>query len=263
MSKVIVLLILFIAVCSFNSLRAFEISKADSLLIADRVFKNECNGEKDCLLEWNVDEDFLSLGLEHFVWYPDNSPSISKESFKSYLQYARQAGERLPVWLDKTPFPSCPWSSREQFLAGKDSRLYKDIMDFMVRTKDCQVNYLIENTKRSLQQIIAVVPWDQRSRITKYISQLTSTPQGLYAIVDYLNFKGAGMGDSDNFKDEGWGLLQVLQGMYDTPTPQTTLKEFVRSAKIVLMHRVFLAPDDKREDRWLAGWLRRVDTYLR
>lgn len=255
-------IILFMTVCCFNDSKAFEVSKADTLLIADRVFKNECNEEKDCLLEWGAGENFLSLGLEHFIWYPERSPNIFKEGFRSYLQYARDSGVRLPVWLDKTPFPPCPWSSREQFLNSKGSQQYNELMDFMVRTKQCQAEYLIENTKRSLQEIVAVTPQDQRSRITKYISQLSSNAQGLYSIIDYIDFKGAGIGRSEEFKGQGWGLLQVLEGMKDKPTSQEALEEFVRSAKLVLTHRVYYAPVDRHEERWLQGWLRRVDTYL-
>src|ERR1019366_10419818 len=102
-------LVVYFAVSSLDQsyAMAFKISKADTLLIAQRIFKNECDVEKDCLLEWNMGEDFLSLGLGHFIWLPANAPSIFKESFRSYLQYARQKGEIFPVWLDKTPFPSC------------------------------------------------------------------------------------------------------------------------------------------------------------
>lgn len=263
MKNAIIFFILFITLCATaDSANPFEVSKADTLLIAERVFKNECDAENDCLLEWSDGEDFLSLGLEHFIWYPKDSPGIFNESFRSYLQYAREAGERLPDWLDKTPFPPCPWTSRTQFLSSKDSREYKDIMDFMIRTKDAQANYLIDNTKRSLQKIIDAAPQDQRSRITKYLSLLISDPQGLYAVIDYLNFKGSGIANSENFQGEGWGLLQVLQRMRDVQTSREALKEFAVTAKMVLTHRVYMAPIGTHEDRWLQGWLRRVDTYL-
>jgi len=242
--------------------QAFEVPKPDALLIADRVFKNECNVEKNCLIEWGSGEDFLSLGLEHFIWYPQNAPNIFNEGFRSYLQYARKAGVRLPVWLDKTPFPPCPWATKEEFLNSKASPQYNELMDFMLKTKDCQAEYLIDHTKRSLRQIISFASKDQRPRIRKYLDQLSSSPQGLYAIIDYLDFKGAGIGHTEEFKGQGWGLLQVLEGMSDMPTPQSALKEFVSSARTVLMHRVFYAPNDRHEDRWLQGWLRRVDTYL-
>jgi hypothetical protein len=257
-------LVIYITFFALNLSHAmtFEISKADTLLMAQRVFKNECSVEKDCLLEWNKGEDFLSLGLEHFIWFPGNSSSIFKDSFRSYLQYARKAGERLPVLLDKTPLPACLWSSRNQFLTSKESQQYQDIVDFMVKTKNCQADYLIETAKHSLQKIIDAAPGSQRSRIIKYISQLSSNAQGLYAIIDYINFKGSGVGSSERYQGEGWGLLQVLEGMHDRPNAQETLSEFVRSAKKVLMHRVFNAPNDRHEDKWLQGWLRRIDTYL-
>ena len=257
-----IVLIFFITSCFSIDSKAFEISKADTLLIADRVSKNECSVEKDCLLEWSAGENFLSLGMEHFIWYPAHAVSIFKEGFRSYLQYAKDAGERLPVWLDKTPFPPCPWSSREEFLRSKGSRQYKDLEDFIIRTKHCQAEYLIENTRRSIEDIIAAAPDGQRARITKYLSQLTGDPQGLYSIIDYMNFKGAGIGNSDEVKGERWGLLQVLEGMNDKPTSREALEEFVRSAKMVLTHRVYYAPAEKHEEQWLQGWLRRVGSYL-
>jgi hypothetical protein len=261
---IIACLVVYVTVCSLNLSYAmtFEISKANTLLVAQRVFKNECAIEKDCFLEWSVGEDFLSLGLGHFIWYPGNAPGIFKESFRSYLQYARDKGETFPAWLDKTPFPSCPWLTRKQFLSSKESQQYKDLLDFMTKTKPCQADYLIENTKRSLQKIIDAAPQDQRLRITKYLSQLSSNAQGLYAIIDYVNFKGSGIEDSERFQGQGWGLLQVLQGMHDMPTSQENLAEFVRSAKDVLKHRVSIAPMNRHEEKWLPGWLSRMDTYL-
>ena len=257
-------LVFYLAVCPLNLSYAMtlEISKADTLWIAKRVFKNECGVEKNCLLEWSVGENFLSLGLGHFIWYPPNAPGIFQESFRSYLQYAREAGESLPVWLDKTPLPSCPWTSRKQFLSSKESKQYQDILDFIMKTKLCQADYLIANTKRSFPKIINAAPVDQRLRITKYLSELSGNPQGLYAIIDYINFKGTGVEHSERFQGEGWGLLQVLEGMRDMPASQDTLAEFVRSAREVLKRRVFIAPMNRHEERWLLGWLHRLDTYL-
>jgi hypothetical protein len=239
-----------------------DISKADGLVIAQRVFKNECSVEKNCLLEWNAGEDFLSLGLEHFIWFPEESSGIFKDSFRSYLKYAQKEGRHLPVSLDKHPFPPCLWSSRKEFLNSKQTQEYQEIENFIRNTKDCQADYLIETTRRSLKKIINAVPEKQRARITKYLSVLTSQPQGLYAVIDYINFKGSGTGPNERYQGEGWGLLQVLQEMSDMPNAKETLEEFVRSAKIVLTHRVFNAPKGRHEEKWLKGWLHRVDTYL-
>jgi len=70
------------------------------------------------------------------------------------------------------------------------------------------------------------------------------------------------LGVFTNDPREGWGLLQVLEGMHEKSNSQQTLAEFVRSARKVLNHRVFNSPHKRHEERWLAGWLRRVNTYL-
>ena len=68
----------------------------------------------------------------------------------------------------------------EEFLSSKGTPQYNDLMDFMIRTKERQAEYLIDNTNRSLQEIIAAAPQDQRSRTAKLLSQLSSNPQGLW-----------------------------------------------------------------------------------
>lgn len=240
---------------------AVDISAVDPLPIAERIFKNECAVEADCLIEWNQGEDFLSLGLGHFIWYPPDRPSVFGESFRAYLQYARDAGEALPAWLDQTPLPACPWSSREQFLGDKDSVFYKDLVEFLGRTKQRQAEYMMGNTRRSLEQVIEAAPQEQRGRISRDISWLVSDSQGLYAVVDYVNFKGSGVRSDERYSEQGWGLLQVLQVMPDAPGPKGTLAEFVRAAKEILQRRVSNSPLERNEARWLAGWLRRLDTY--
>ena len=47
---------------------------------------------------------------------------------------------------------------REEFLRSKGSTEYNDLMDFMIRTKHCQADYLIKNTQRSLRKIMANAP---------------------------------------------------------------------------------------------------------
>ncbi len=239
-----------------------QIPKADRLLMAERVFKNECYDERDCLLEWDKGEDFLSIGLEHFIWSPANSSSIFKDTFKSYLEYAREKGKHLPKVLDKNPLPPCPWDSRGQFLKSKNSREYQDITEFLIKTKQCQADYLIETARQSLQKIIRASPQSQLTNIQNKIALLSNNPDGVYAIIDYVNFKGTGIGASEKYEGEGWGLLQVLEGMRDGIKPQEVLPDFVRSARNVLNHRVFNAPHDRHEEKWLPGWQKRVDTYL-
>ena len=84
-------------------------------------------------------------------------------------------------------------------------------------------------------------------------------PQAVYALVDYVNFKGEGTLPAERYQGQGWGLLQVLEAMADRPGADRAA--FADAAAAVLTRRVALAPSERQEARWLDGWLKRVATY--
>jgi hypothetical protein len=90
-------------------------------------------------------------------------------------------------------------------------------------------------------------------------SALRMGPLGPFALVDYVNFKGEGTLESERYKGEGWGLLQVLEAMREGPA----LVEFQRAAESLLSRRVKNSPPGRRrgESRWLPGWKNRIRTY--
>jgi hypothetical protein len=104
-------------------------------------------------------------------------------------------------------------------------------------------------------------PVAEREDIGKQFERMTSTPEGCYALVDYVNFKGEGVLHTERYHDQGWGLLQVLEGMHGSGAGAT--REFSRSAAAVLARRVQNAPPERKESRWLSGWLNRVNSYSR
>jgi hypothetical protein len=79
-------------------------------------------------------------------------------------------------------------------------------------------------------------------------------------LIDYVNFKGEGVLSTERYQGRGWGLLQVLEGMSDSGEA-SPLSEFAASAKRVLRQRVKNAPPGRNEERWLPGWLKRIDSY--
>ena len=87
---------------------------------------------------------------------------------------------------------------------------------------------------------------------------LASIPAGRYALVDYVNFKGEGTKPEERYAGEGWGLKQVLEEMHGTSPANV---DFAQAAVRVLERRVANAPPVRREQRWLPGWRRRVDSY--
>ena len=82
---------------------------------------------------------------------------------------------------------------------------------------------------------------------------------GLYALTDYVNFKGEGILHSERYNEEGWGLLQVLELMVEGPNSNEPMHEFVTCATRVLPRRVENAPQERS---WLPGWKNRLQTYV-
>jgi len=108
-----------------------------------------------------------------------------------------------------------------------------------------------------LAQSGAEAPRRRAGRRWKHNHDLPAqTPEGMFAMIDYVNFKGEGLSPKERYNGEGWGLAQVLGGMR-TGTPH----EFAGSAKRVLTNRVQNAPAERKESRWLAGWSNRCDGY--
>jgi len=231
-------------------------------LIGERVFENECGAKDGNLVTWNEGEDFLSLGIGHFIWYPAGGDKTFLESFGRFIEYAKADGEKIPLWLDKEPFPPCPWSSRGDFLnAGPDPRL-SELKDLLKNTKSVQAEFIAKQLEDSLPLLIESAPAGTRDKITLQFNRVASTFQGICALADYLNFKGLGIARSESYQGKGWGLLQVLEGMRDENEAPDALSEFTRAAKIVLEERVKNSPPGRNEQKWLPGWKKRVNKYL-
>ena len=91
---------------------------------------------------------------------------------------------------------------------------------------------------------------------------MAAVPNGVYALVDYVNFKGEGISLTERYNGEGWGLLQVLEGMADASPGQASVEAFAKSADAALTRRVANSPPARDEARWLPNWRKRLRTYL-
>ena len=80
-------------------------------------------------------------------------------------------------------------------------------------------------------------------------------------MIDYVNFKGEGINDSETYNKKGWGLRQVLENMTGKEIGNTALTEFSNSAKSVLEQRVKNSDPKRNELKWLLGWKNRCETY--
>jgi hypothetical protein len=240
---------------------AISLSHNDALRIGKRVWQNECNGTISGLTAWNRGEDFASLGIGHFIWYPKGRRGPFEESFPKLVSFISSRGAKLPpMLLGVGRGQACPWNSRTEFLRAEHMPAMNQLRRFLVDTIDLQAEFLVARLETALPKMLAEAAPADRTNVQRQFERLTKTPQGCYALVDYVNFKGEGVLHTERYQGQGWGLLQVLESMHGTSSADA-VDEFARAAKDVLTRRVHNAPSERHESQWLTGWLRRVNSY--
>jgi hypothetical protein len=242
--------LLFVPTFLFSSSpKIFGINESMVSWIGERIYQNECGKKEECLLSWNVGEDFLSLGIGHFIWLPLSSPRIFEEQFPSFIVFLKERNVSLPSWINE-----CPWKTREDFLNNKNSSQYAELLDLLKKTISLQTAFIIDKFESSLNKILLEYP-----SLIVNVQAIGHNSAGMYALIDYANFKGTGLNPNERYQGQGWGLIQVLEQMdkeYSDP-----LVAFRLSAEKILKKRIALSPKERREDRWLKGWLNRLSTY--
>jgi hypothetical protein len=229
--------------------------------LGERIFQNECNLRFECLTSWNQAEDFPSLGIGHFIWYRAGQEEAFTETFPELLQHYRAADVHLPGWIEALPNADSPWQSRQQFHDQMNSAKMQSLRQFLADTTDLQVDFIIKRFAQAVPELLSEVRASQRQTIEASLYHIGQShpPYGIYALIDYVHFKGTGVDKNEHYQGQAWGLLQVLQQMQGSAV---TLENFVDSAGIVLARRVANAPPERNEQRWLAGWKNRLLTYL-
>jgi len=235
-----------------------KLDNNEASLIGEKIFFNECAGKEALLTSWNRGEAFPSLGIGHFIWYPNGTTGPFKESFPDLIRFMADENATIPVWLKQTFENGAPWLSRDQFLAAQESQKMHELRTFLANTKQLQTAFMVQRLNRAMPEILTSVPASERGRLQQQFHRVASAPIGYYALIDYINFKGEGTKQSERYQGKGWGLLQVLQEMDES---DDTLRAFANAADRVLTRRVKLSPPERGEERWLPGWRKRLSTY--
>jgi hypothetical protein len=234
-----------------------RISRTAAQNIGQRVWKNECGGTVSGLTSWNRGEDFPSLGIGHFIWYPRGKSGPFEESFPQLLRFMARNGVEVPAWLRNAE--GAPWPNRAKFEAQFNSAQMRELRTFLVHTVPVQAEFLVFRLEKALPKMEAAAPRNERAKIRENFYRVANSPTGPYALIDYVNFKGEGTNRTERYKGEGWGLLQVLTNMKPDGNP---LHAFSSSAEEVLTRRVRNSPPSRNESKWLPGWKNRVRTYV-
>ena len=236
-----------------------RLSPAQAQKIGQRLWKNECAGTVEGLTSWNKGEDFPSLGIGHFIWYPKGVRPTFQESFPSMIRHLESRGAKAPAWV--TSSRHCPWTTRSGFLAEKDGARLSGLREYLARTVGLQAEFAALRAREALPKLLAAAPPARRADLQRKYDAVSTTPQGVYALVDYVNFKGEGTNPAERYKGKGWGLLQVLEEMKPVPPGPPAATEFAAASKRVLGRRIANAP--RAEGQWRAGWFSRCDSYGR
>lgn len=247
------------------------ISTQELQWIGQRIYANECASKPENLIHWNTGENFPSLGIGHFIWYSKNANERFIETFPAMVDFVGRY-QAPPEWLLALKPLDSPWRDKQSFENFKNTSEYQSLLKWLVVTQSYQAEFISQQLNVRFNAFFVANKTTFSTRETGQIKQLFSNmmnfKKGRFAIIDYANFKGIGA-KTEAYQGEQWGLISVLEDMllrhpeiYQRQDMQV-LQEFVLSAKRRLQKRVNLSPQERGEERWLKGWFKRLDGYLK
>lgn len=242
-----------------SATRAGDVSELYA--IGDKIFKNETGGRIDQLSHWNLREDFASMGIGHFTWYPANRAQRFGNTFPGLLDYLKQNGVQLPAWVQRARFEGAPWRTREELMAAKRTPQVQQFSQLLYDTRHLQAKYIMDRAMRAMPKLVKTTPPHLRGLVANNLNAVANSRGGRYVLVDYTNFKGEGLRRNGGYKGQNWGLLQVLEEMKPSKPGSQALNEFADASMRVLERRVRNSDPRRNERKWLPGWRSRTNTY--
>ena len=236
--------------------------------IGQKIWLNETGGKIDAITSWSANEEFASLGIGHFIWFPVGKWLPFEESFPALLEFMRKKNVHLPAWLDQAQIPANPWTSRAEFRKNSNSPQMKELRQFLLDTVEEQTQFMVARAQGAMEKILKTTSdGREREHIVIQFTRVIRASENFYPLIDYINFKGEGTNpneaatNSETGRRQGWGLKQVLLKMNgDTSDPKAVRAEFADAAQFVLQQRVRNLPSNRVFE---VGWLRRIATYHR
>ena len=246
------------AICALT--KASDLTAGEKSAVGKRIWQNECAGGVAGLTTWNAGEEFPSLGIGHFIWYPVGFRGRFEESWPEFAIFAKQRGANLPaVAMER----HSPWRTKAEFQRDINSARMTALRKWLAENVALQTDFIIARSRAALPKILAAAPSRDKSRIEANYRKVSASGRGTYALIDYVNFKGEGTQISERYNGRGWGLLQVLGEMNDSAAGGAAATEFSAAAKRVLSRRIANSPPARGEKRWEEGWHRRCQTYTK
>ncbi len=237
-----------------------NLSAGQKAAIGKKIWQNECAGSIAGLTTWNAGEEFPSIGIGHFIWYPAGFKGRFEESWPAFAKFAHQRGADLPAVAFEV---HSPWRTKGEFQTDFKGPRLTALRGWLAEHVAIQTDFIIDRSQAALPKILAAAPASEKARIEANYHEVSTTSQGTYALIDYVNFKGDGTQASEKYKGQGWGLMQVLGEMKQAPAGASAATEFAASAKRILSRRIANSPPKRGEKRWEEGWHHRCMTYAK
>src|SRR6266516_887158 len=162
-------------VLQLQTVGAITLSHTDALKIGKRIWQNECDGTIAGLTSWNEGENFASLGIGHFIWYPKGQRGPFEESFPKLINFISLRGAKLPKFLLGTGEVPCPWNSRLEFLRAQQPPEVKQLRQFLADTVDVQAEFLIARLQDALPKMLAEAAPSDRGNVQRQFERMAST----------------------------------------------------------------------------------------
>src|SRR5882762_3624373 len=176
-----------VAAVPAQALAVIALSHAEALRIGKKIWQNECNGTVSGLTSWNEGENFASLGIGHFIWYPKGQRGPFEESFPKLISFISRRGAKLPKLVLGRDDAPCPWNSRTEFLLVQHTAEMNQLRQFLSDTVDLQTEFLIARLRSALPKMLTEAAPPDRGKVQQQFERLASTARGCYALVDYVN----------------------------------------------------------------------------
>ena len=152
-----------------------NLSKDQARRIGRKIWQNECGGSVAGLTSWNEGENFASLGIGHFIWYPQGVHGPFEESFPKLMKFISGYPIDVPAWVQHST--ACPWDSRTEFLRAENSRQMIELRQFLVRTVDLQVQFMVARLQDSLAKMLDEAAPVNRANVRQQFARVASTFQ--------------------------------------------------------------------------------------
>jgi len=158
-----------------QTLVAVTVSHSDALRIGKRIWQNECNGTVAGLTSWNEGENFASLGIGHFIWYPKDQRGPFEESFPRLISFISSRGAKLPKLLSGDAEQPCPWNSRPEFLGAQHTAEMNQLRQFLADTVDLQTEFLFARLQSALPKMLNEAAPSDRANLEQQFERMART----------------------------------------------------------------------------------------